>query len=267
MDNYQTLKIERDNGCVTVTLNRPEARNAMNRRMVEELRQLVGQLNEELETRLIILRGAGGHFCAGGDIADMSKVRAEREENQRAMVAMNREFGHMIHDFDNSSKTVIAALEGAVLGGGFGLACVADVALVTADARLGMPETTLGLPPAQIIPFVVERIGLSQAKRLALTGHRFDGREAVALGLAHHLCADSDELDARLAEVRAQVLRCAPLACEITKQLLLATRDTPTDKLLDQAAEAFGDAVDGPEAMEGLTAFIQKRDPEWANTQ
>lgn len=245
-------------------MNRPDARNAMSRKMVEELERIFGEAAEDEGTRFIVLSGAGGHFCAGGDIADMAAARAAKDQGQ-AFYDMNRAFGRLIAAVNRSPKTVIACLEGAVLGGGFGLACATDIALVTADAKLGMPETTLGLPPAQIVPFVVERIGLTEARRLALTGEKFDGREAVRLGIAHYLCDDADALAQRTDEVLAQARRCAPKACGTTKHLLLAARHTAQEALLDGAAKAFAEAVQSDEAVEGTTAFIQKRAPSWAD--
>ena len=259
-----TLKIESKDGCLQLTLNRPRARNAMNRLMVEELDQVIAAAAIDDAVRVLVLRGAGGHFCAGADIGDMAAARAESGADVEALAAINRSFGRVISALDASPKTVIAVLEGAVLGGGLGLACASDIAIVRADARLGLPETTLGLPPAQIIPFVVARIGLPQARRLALTGARLDGRQAFDLGVAQLLCEDDQALDEMLAETIEAALGCAPRAAAQTKALLLATRSLTTEQLLDRGAYGFAEAALGDEAMEGTRAFMQKRKPEWA---
>jgi isohexenylglutaconyl-CoA hydratase len=155
-------------------------------------------------------------------------------------------------------------LEGAVLGGGFGLACVSDVAIATSGAKFGLPETTLGILPAQIAPFVVHRIGLTQARRLALTAARFDGAEALRLGLVHYCEQDEAALQQRLDETLEQIRQCAPQANAQTKALLLASEREALGPLLDHAAEQFAAAVTGAEGVEGTMAFVQKRKPKWA---
>lgn len=255
------LRIER--GVMHVTFNRPGARNALSRAMVGELEQVIGQAGSDDDIRVIVLRGAGGHFCAGADIADMAAARAEAGDDPAAMAAINRGFGTLIETVDASPKTVVAVLEGAVLGGGLGLACVADITLAQRHSKLGLPETTLGLVPAQIIPFVVARVGLSQARRLALSGARIDGAEAFRIGLAHALAEDGQALEECLAEILDQTLRCAPQASRRTKALLLATRDSATGELLDEGARVFAEAAAGDEAAEGTRAFLEKRQPTW----
>ena len=260
----ETIVTSLENGCLRITLNRPESRNALSRQMVAELQQAIEQAGDDAAVRVVVLRGAGGHFCAGADLADMAAARMEAAGDTAAMAQINRGFGHMIAAVDACPKTVIVAAEGAVLGGGVGLACVADICLVTADAKIGLPEATLGLPPAQIIPFVVGRVGLSQARRLALTGARINGEEAFRLGLAHEQCVNSAALDQAVDATVSAVLGCAPQASAATKKLLLASRNTTTEELLDRGAEAFAQAAVGEEAMEGTRAFLEKRKPKWS---
>ncbi len=143
-------------------------------------------------------------------------------------------------------------------------AVLADVAIAAADAQFGLPETSLGILPAQIAPFVVRRIGLTQARRLALTAARFDGREALRLGLVHFCEADADALEQRLEETLEQLHRCAPNANAATKALLLASESGELGALLDDAARQFAEAVGGAEGSEGTLAFVQKRKPVWA---
>ena len=149
------------------------------------------------------------------------------------------------------------------MGGGFGLACVADVALASESALFRLPETSLGLVPAQITPFLLERLGYSQAKRLAVTGGRVWAVQALAIGLVHAVHAP-DQLDAALAAVLADVLACAPAAVAATKALLAKARLTPAVDLVQEAALVFSRAAQGAEGLEGTTAFLQKRKPKWA---
>jgi isohexenylglutaconyl-CoA hydratase len=256
-----TLQLRLEDGVLHVSLNRPECRNAMSLKMVEELRRLLLALGEDGAVRALVLRGSGGHFCAGGDIKDMATARAAGVE---AFRALNRAFGSLLQEAQALPQVLIVVLEGAVLGGGLGLACVSDIAIARQDAQFGLPETTLGVLPAQIAPFVAARIGLTQARRLALTGARFDGSEAARLDLVHFSEAGDEALERRLAETLAQVRRCAPQANAQTKALLLACQAQPLDALLDNAAEQFAAAVTGSEGTEGTLAFMQKRAPNWA---
>ncbi|MCA9716259.1 MAG: enoyl-CoA hydratase/isomerase family protein [Myxococcales bacterium] len=250
-----------------VTLNRPKVRNAMNFAMVREMIALFEALEDRRDIRAVILRGAGGHFCAGGDIKDMASVRhAEFDASQGEpdpMAVTNRLFGHAAHTINRAPQAVIAVLEGAVMGGGFGLACVSDVAIAARTASFRLPETSLGVPPAQIAPFVVQRLGLTQARRLAVTGGRFDGEAALALGLVHFVC-DADELDAQLQQVLKDIHKCAPAAIATTKRLMLDVGAVPLPALLDRASVEFAGAVRGGEGIEGMVAFLEKRPPRWA---
>lgn len=261
LPNCETLLLEQAGGVLHITLNRPESRNAMSLAMVDELRAVLAAVRGDTHVRALVLRGAGGHFCAGGDIKDMASARATGSNAYRDL---NRAFGSLLEVAQTQPQALIAVLEGAILGGGFGLACVSDIAIALADAQFGLPETSLGILPAQIAPFVVKRIGLTQARRLALTAARFDGREALRLGLVHFAEADGAALEQRLAESLEQIRRCAPGANAHTKALLLATENETLGTLLDSAAEQFAAAVTGPEGTEGTLAFVQKRKPSWA---
>ncbi|EJM07704.1 enoyl-CoA hydratase/carnithine racemase [Pseudomonas sp. GM102] len=257
----QTLLLERHNGVLHITLNRPDSRNAMSLQMVAELRAVLAAVRDDRQVRALVIGGAGGHFCAGADIKDMANARAQGATAYREL---NRAFGTLLEEAQHAPQVVITVLQGAVLGGGFGLACVSDIAMADHQAQFGLPETSLGLLPAQIAPFVVQRIGLTQARRLALTAARFDGTQARRMGLVHFVEHDPQALAERLDEVLAHVLCCAPGANAATKKLLLASAVQLSDGLLDQAAEWFSEAVTGDEGVEGTMAFVQKRKPGWA---
>ena len=260
-----TLLLDQDGPFLTITLNRPDARNAMSLAMVNELMAVFDAVADDDAVRAIVLRGAGGHFCAGGDIKDMAGARQQAASgDSEAFFKLNRRFGEMITRANRQPQVLIAVLEGAVLGGGFGLACVSDVAIARVDAQFGLPETGLGVIPAQIAPFVVQRIGLTEARRLALTGARFNGEEAQRLGIVHEAVADDSALDAALTRTLTAVRRCAPGANRQTKALVLGVGELPLDDLLDQAARDFAGAVTGSEGQEGTLAFVQKRLPSWA---
>ena len=271
MSNLDTLQVddsiqlERQGGILTLWLNRPESRNAMSLNMVNAIQQVFAHIAEDRSIRAVILRGKGGHFCAGGDIKDMAGLRVEAANagSLQPYVDFNRRFGAMLEQVEAAPQTVVVILEGAVLGGGFGLACVSDVAISRDNAQFGLPETGLGVIPAQIAPFVVKRIGLTQARRLALLGLRFNGETALKLSVVHEVASDEAALEQKLAETIQQIKRAAPLASRTTKALLHRTLNEPLDTLLDDAAQQFAQAVGGAEGQEGTMAFIQKRLPNW----
>ena len=262
-----TLALRREGWVLHVTLNRPAVRNAMSFQMTEELVAVFEAVAPPRDVRAIVLRGAGGHFCAGGDVKDMAGARtAIAQDGERDPLAVaNRKFGTMLQRMQSSPQAVIAVCEGAVMGGGFGLACVTDVTIAVEGAKFRLPETGLGITPAQIMPFVVQRIGVTQARRLAVTGGRLSAGQAVALGLAHEVVGDGNELDERLAGVLEQIKACAPGAVALTKKLVFSVGKKPLAEVLDDAADDFAVAARGPEGVEGMTAFISKKKPSWAS--
>lgn len=258
------LKLER--GVLEVTLNRPETRNAMSPAMVTDLNAVFDAMAGATDIRVVILRGAGGHFCAGADLKEMlaGGLKPPAAGEVDPIIKFSRSFGSLLRKVTQLPAVVIAICDGAVLGGGFGFACVSDIAFAHVEAKFGLPETTRGLPPAQIAPFVVERIGLTQARKLCLTGAQFRGAEAQRLGIVHETFATEDELQAKLGETLRQVLNCAPNANAVTKEIILNVARQDMDFVLDDAARKFAACARGAEAPEGITAFMQKRAPKWA---
>ena len=258
----QSLILEHRGSVLKIWLNRPESKNALSEEMTDELHQVLDAIRDDRSIRTIVLRGKGGVFCAGGDIkgfkADMQAVSAAQ------VAKSNRGFGDLMIKINEQPQVVIMLVEGAAIGGGLGLACVADVTLVTADARFRLSETSLGIPPAQIAPFVTERVGLTQARRLMLTGARFNGEEAVRLGIAHQVAADTADLDAQCEEILGHINACAPGANAVTKGILFESLRRPRAEALDFASQGFAQCMLSTEGLEGIAAFVEKRKPSWA---
>jgi isohexenylglutaconyl-CoA hydratase len=262
---FSTLAVRACGGVLHVTLNRPAQRNAMSLQMVDELRAALAAAEAAGDVRVILLRGAGGHFCAGADLQDMARARQEELAGDgHAIAAVNARFGALCGAFARTGLATIAVLEGTVMGGGLGLACVVDVVLAGQGAQLRLPETSLGVVPAQIAAFLVERVGASQARRLAVTGATLTAAQASAIGLVHEVHDDGAALDAALAATLAQTLRCAPAAIAATKALMARALHASAADLVDHAARVFAQAARGPEGVEGMTAFLHKRAPSWA---
>ncbi len=268
---YVAICVEQKGAVLHITLNRPDARNAMTLQMVAELRQALSSAEATAgkadAVRVVVLRGAGGHFCAGADLKDMAGARMrslQRTEGEPdPIVEVSAEFGQLCVAYAITPLAVVAVLEGTVMGGGFGLACVADVAIASDTASFRLPETSLGVVPAQIAPFLVERLGYSQAKRLAVTGGRLDAAAALHMGLVHTVSGTA-MLGTVLDKTLADILACAPGALAATKALMRRARFSAVADLVADAAAVFAHSAQSPEGIEGMTAFIQKRKPQWA---
>ncbi|MFY9478789.1 MAG: enoyl-CoA hydratase/isomerase family protein [Aquabacterium sp.] len=269
--SFKTIQATVDAGVCTLTLNRPEVRNAMSLAMVNELLDALKQAEGDSAVRVVVLRGAGGHFCAGGDISDMAQARMKLAQaqaegtvgDQDPVAAFNAQFGRLCLAYARSPLPIVTVLEGTVMGGGFGLACVSDVSLAAESVAFRLPETALGVIPAQIAPFLVERIGYAEAKRLAVTGAKVDASQALTIRLVHEVAPDAAALEDALQRTVASIQACAPGAIAVTKGLLARARIEPADTLIDEAALLFSRAVLSDEGQEGTSAFMQKRKPKW----
>ena len=263
------IQLVLEQGILHLTLNRPKQRNAISKQMVAEVTEVLTIVATKPEVRAIFVRGSGGHFCAGGDLKEASKSRAEKwSPGERDPIAvLNRQFGKLCSLMNQCPKAVVAIVEGTAMGGGFGLVCVADIVVAKSDASFRLPETGLGLIPAQITPFLVQRLGLPTARRLALTGARLNGQEGKREGLVDIVVNGEEELEEQLSQLRQKILRCAPQASVATKELLLAVGTEPVSELLDRGADLFAEAARSAEGMEGIMAFLGKRKPKWCGEQ
>ncbi|MFZ1813732.1 MAG: enoyl-CoA hydratase/isomerase family protein [Rhizobiaceae bacterium] len=262
LDGHSTLLTKLDGGVLHVTLNRPAVRNAMSLEMVSELRQVLREAEGTDDVRVLVIRGAGGNFCSGGDIGDMAATMSgSGNRDVDPLAETSKAFGHICAAFSATSKAIVTVVEGVAMGGGFGLACVSDVCLASPDARFGLPETRLGLVPAQIAPFLVERLGYSRAKLLAVLGGNIRAEEALRLGLVHEM---SDDIESALASSLESILACAPGALGATKRLLRKVHAFNAVDLIDEAASVFSAAMTGAEGREGTQAFMGKRPPAWS---
>ena len=245
-------------------LDQPASRNALTDAVVEALLAACGRAAADPALRGVVLRGAGGHFCAGGSLGGFARVIGQPLEGGAPdpLVPMNRRFGALLEALSGLPQWLIAVVEGAAMGGGLGLVCCADHVLAAEDAQFAAPEVTLGVVPAQIAPFVLRRLGPARARRWLLTGERRDAAAALADGLADEV-APAGGLEAALARAIARHAAAAPQAVAATKRLLLADAGTPLPQLLDMAASTFAASLRGPEAAQGLAAFAERRPAPW----
>ncbi len=260
----ENIILEEDNGWLTIWFNRPDNRNALSAELTAELRATLSAVRDDRSIRGITLRGKGGVFCAGGDLKGFKNNYQGGSQTVDDVAANSRRGGEMFDQINEMPQVVVILVEGAAMAGGLGMVCTADAVAVTKDAKFSMTETTLGIPPAQIAPFVAQRLGLRVARRLMVTASRFDGAEAGRLGLADYVVDDAAGLDEVEAQIKKQVMRCAPGANAVTKSIVLATRHLDRPAMLDFAAKGFAQCMLSDEGREGVASFLEKRRPVWS---
>ena len=258
------LRIETRGAFVFATLDAPATRNALNDAMVAGLGDALASAEAQPDTLALVIRGAGGTFCAGGDFSGFRALMAQPvpADGVDPIVGFNRGFGALLERIAASPVATIAVVEGAAMGGGAGLAAACDVVLASAVAQFGMPEVTLGLPPAQIAPFIAARAGHHAALRLLLTGRRVSASQALAFGLVDEV-HDGAALGQRLTELLTELGRAEPTALRATKVILQRRGREPLAATLDHAAGAFAQALRSGTATEGLAALSGKRPAAW----
>lgn len=256
--SLETIVIERSGPVAVVTLDRPATRNAMNLKMVYELLEFFTSIRDDRSVRGVVLRGANEMFCSGADIKEM----ALPENQERAVQAIYAEaLDELLTAVQFAPQVTIVVVEGAAMGGGFGLVCVSDVAIATRDAIFALPEVRLGIAPSVISPFVLQRIGLSQARRLALTGRRLNGFGAQEIGLVHEVALDN-ELEERLEQVVDEVMQASPDALAETKALLFAVAGLTVAESRNLRVDTLS-RLRATSGAEGMAAFKEKRKPNW----
>lgn len=258
-----TLILEHEESTLRIWFDRPQMHNALTAEVVDELSAVLDAVRDDRAIRTLVLRGKGGVFCAGGDISRF-KFTMQDSGDAAAIARGNRSFGDLMSKLNEQPQVVVMLVEGGAVGGGLGLACVGDVTIVEKETRFQLSETSLGIPPAQIAPFVVERVGLTEARRLMLTGARFNGEEAVRLGVGHFLVDGSENVERLCKDVLTQIANCAPGANAITKSIIFEATRRPRADVLDFAAGAFAHCLLSDEGREGVAAFIEKRKARWA---
>lgn len=250
----------------TWTLSDPASRNALTDGMVDALLDACTRAQSDTALRGVVLRGAGGHFCAGGSLGGFAKAIGQPLDASMPdpLVPLNRRFGTLLQALCGLPQWLVVAVEGAAMGGGLGLACCGDLVLADAGAQFGAPEVTLGLVPAQIAPFVVRRLGPAAARRWLMSGARSEAAAAHQAGLVDEVI-EGGQMDAAVQAAVARLATTAPRAIAATKHLLLQMQSAlPLPALLDDAAHMFARALRGPEAPLGLAAFAARKAPPWS---
>lgn len=258
----QYLQTETRNSVLYVTLNRPEVKNAMNAEMMTEIRETFSGLDSEI--RAVVVRGAGPFFCAGGDLQWMkSSIQKSPKENEADTLNLAK----MIRAIDECPVPVITQVKGGAFGGGVGLVAASDIVIAEEAAIFSLSEVKLGLIPATIGPVVMRKIGVSEARRLYLSGKRFSAGVAKSIHLVHEVVPVSTIFSVTN-EYLNELGSSGPEAVRIAKKLI---RDTMGESLWSpDISEATSKILSqiriGPEAQEGMKAFFEKRSPQWKKT-
>lgn len=257
------LRTDRDaRGIVTLTLNRPEAKNALSAALVGELTAALATLAGDAAVRAVVLTGAGNVFCAGADIHDMRHAGSASPGQNEADA---RRFAGMLETLERQPQPTVAVVNGAAFGGAVGLVAACDIAVAAAGARFSLSEVRLGLVPAMISPYVLRAMGLREARRWCLTGEVMDAATARRTGLVHEV-ADDAGIAGAVDALLAALLAGAPGAQAEIKRLLrhvTARSDAGDEALLADTARWIARVRAGAEAQEGLAAFLERRKPRW----
>ncbi|HEY6981528.1 enoyl-CoA hydratase/isomerase family protein [Reyranella sp.] len=264
MADYSNITLTREGAVARLVLNRPERRNALTQAMMLELEDAFKRVASDGECRVLVLRGAGGHFSAGGDLAVMADMPPEPADGVvDPLVASYRQFGDALLALNRVPQPTVSVVEGSAVGGGFGMVCCSDVVILHESARFGLPEPKAGFIPSQILPFIVRRIGEGPTRDLALTARVIDAAEAHRLGVGRHVCTTTADLNRTLKGVIEDTLKLEPQALAAVKRLVLSTAASDDRSVLDDAAHSLVALLRRPQASEGIEAFMRKTAPSW----
>ena len=254
------LLIQVTDKVATVTLNRPDVRNAFNDEVIAEMTLAFNTLGARADVRCIVLAANGTAFCAG---ADLNWMRSMADYSHAQNLADAGRLAAMLQAVYTCPKPTIARIQGDVYAGGCGLVAVCDIAVSSDAAHFCLSETRLGLVPSTISPYVIRAMGARAAHRYFLTAERFSAAQAWRIGFVHELVTAAD-LDAKVFEVAQALVNAGPVAVTLCKKLVqsVAGQDiTPT--LVEMTVKSIADVRVSPEGREGLQSFLQKRKPNW----
>lgn len=259
MAPYETILLQEAGAVATVSLDRPEVRNAFNGRMIAELTDVFSALAGRRDVRAVILRGSGPSFSAGADVGWM---RTSLDFSSDDNLADALRLSDMLATIDSLPKPVVAAVHGAALGGGMGLLAACDIVIAAEGTIFGFTEAKLGIVPAAISRFVLPKIGQSWARALYLTAERFGPDLAREIGLVHWIAGRND-LDTVVGQKIEDVLTSGPVAVVEAKALIAASAGLDQESMRGHTAELIATLRTSPEGQEGLRAFLEKRAPGW----
>lgn len=259
MSDYRTLKIAVANDVATVTLSRPEVKNAFDDVMLSELLDVYAQMGSDSGVRVVVLTGEGDSFCAGADLNYMKgTIDYTRDEN----IADGLKIADLMELIHRLPKPTLARVNGYAIGGGAGLMAANDIVVASEDAVISLSEVKIGLVPACISPYVIMRAGPGACREFFLTGERLTAEKAFRLGLVNTV-APPDQLDGCVSEIVRRLVSSGPEALRVCKELLDAVSEMPLERAKEYTAKVIADVRVSEEGQEGMNAFLSKRKPRW----
>ena len=255
---YSTLTLATQNGISTITLNRPEKRNAISYELIDELLRALDEVNRG-EAQVLIIAGSGKAFCSGMDLDNLAAITSRTpEENLKDSETMARLF-RAIYEFP---KPTIAAVNGAAIAGGCGIATMCDFTLAAQEAKFGYTEVRIGFVPAIVSTFLIWQVGEKHARDLLLTGRIIDALQAHRIGLVNEVLPQPDLLP-RARALANEIMQSSPSSVRATKALLLSYVKEALDRQVSQAVMDNARIRTTTDFREGIASFLEKRKPNW----
>jgi methylglutaconyl-CoA hydratase len=257
--NYSTLLVREESGIATVTFNRPDKRNAITYELIDELLAALAAL-EKSSAQIVVLTGAGKAFCSGMDLDNLRSITSRSAEENLKDSQTVAKLLRTLYDFP---KVTIAAVNGAAIAGGCGLATLCDFTIASTEAKFGYTEVRIGFTPAIVSSFLVLQIGEKQARDLLFTGKIIDADEAFRLGLITEVVAP-DQLMGRVQQLCEELLQNSPASLVATKELLNSFSAAELDRQIESSMRANAEIRTTEDFREGVTSFLEKRKPKWS---
>ena len=256
-----TVQYTLDAGVASVTLDRPEKRNALTRSLLTQLKRVVEELAQDESLRVLVLSSRGPAFCAGMDLGEMQE-RTQADDPQAEWLLDSQIYAQVLDAIYHLPVPTLASIPGPALAGGMGLMLACDLAVASDSAFFSLPEPARGITAAMVSPLLIHRIGYGAARYLLLSGQRVGAEKAMQIGLVHD-CVPQDALAARTQELTHSILNGAPSAMFLTKKHIDQCAGARMSEQLRQSVEVSAKARRTEDAREGLRAFLEKRDPLW----
>lgn len=256
---FHTVELAYHHGVAHLTLNRPDKRNALSFQLLDELKQALDEV-EQSQAQVVVLTGAGKAFCAGMDLEELKKLTGKSHTEN---VADSRKMAQIFRRLYEFPKPTIAAVNGAAIAGGTGLATMCDFTLAVPEAKFGYTEVRIGFVPAIVSSILVWQVGHKIARDLLLTGRIFDSAEAHRLGLVNEMVGP-DQLIKRASELASQLMENSPTSLRLTKKLINGFISAQLDTQIEQAIEQNAGIRQTADFREGVASFLEKRKPRWS---
>lgn len=262
MENYQTITVCTKGPIARIELNRPEIHNAFDDNLILELSDVLRDIATNSNFRVVVLSGNGKSFCSGADMHWMERMKGYQfQENYEDAYRLSR----MLRQLYSMPIPTIAKVHGAAVGGGVGVVAACDIVIAAEDTIFSLSEVRLGLVPACISPYLLKRINPGLLRGYFLTGHRFSAPVAKEIGLVNDV-VEKEHLDQTIEDMIGQILECGPQALKMAKELLARIPQMKENEYMEYTAKMIADLRVSEEGQEGLSAFLNKRDPVWKNS-